>query len=177
MVARFESTGAKGGAGASKLKGAGQRVRVALASALQTLGPEIVAAIRDELRAVQPGLHPFTVARTGRTQPFVGTSIDEALTWRVEQTARGAFVWAGIPASAGEELIMLVRVHEKGATIPVTAAMRGYLHAQGLHLRPETAAIVIPPRPFIGPGFERQRSGGRARTVVVQHVARAIKGE
>ena len=175
MGATFERVGAKAGASGRKFKEAGQRVRVALASALQTLGPELEAAIHAELAAVEPGLHPFTVARTGRTQPLAGTSIARAVTWRVETTSRGSYVWAGVPASAGEHLLMLTHVHEKGATIQVTPRMRAYLHAQGLHLAATTEAIIIPPRPFIRPAFERQRSG-RAREVVVQHVSRALKG-
>lgn len=174
MPARFEPRAGNGRAPA-RLREAGVRVRAALRSALESLGPQLLAAIREEMRAAQPDLHPFTVARNGgRTRPLVGTRIDEALSWRVEATASGSFVWAGVPASAGEEVLTLTRVHEHGATIAVTPAMRGYLHAQGLHLKPDTAAIVIPPRPFIKAGLARSR--GAAREVVKARVSRALKG-
>lgn len=174
MPATMERKGRTGDVPA-RMKEIGGRVRVALRSALETLGPELVASIRAELRAVRPGLHPFTVARNGgRAQPLLGTRIDEAITWRVESTERGAFVWAGVPASAGAEVLMLTRIHEQGATIDVTPSMRGYLHAQGLHLRPDTLAIVIPPRPFIQQGLANARGG--ARSTVRQAVTGALRG-
>lgn len=40
-------------------------------------------------------------------------------------------------------------IHELGATINVTDKMRNYLHAQGLHLKKDTATIVIPTRSFL----------------------------
>lgn len=181
MGARFERTGAAPGAGARRLRDLGERVRVALASALQTLGPEMVASIRAEMARVQPGLHPFTVAQTGRARPLVGGALEAAVAFRVETTARGSYVWAGVPSGAGEsggvDLATLAAIHEYGVTIPVTDAMRGYLHAQGLHLKASTLAVVIPPRPFIGPGLRRfTGNGGRAREVVKESVARALRG-
>lgn len=175
MTARFEPRGRAASGAAARMKEVGGRVRVALRSALETLGPQLAEAIREEMRAVRPDLHPFTVARAGgRTRPFVGTRIEEAIAWRVETTSAGSFVWAGVPASAGEEVLMLTRVHEHGVTIQVTPKMRGYLHAQGLHLRADTEAIVIPPRPFIAAGIARARGG--ARSTVRQTVGRALRG-
>ncbi len=40
-------------------------------------------------------------------------------------------------------------VHEFGATIKVTDKMRNYLHSQGLHLRKDTANVIIPARSFL----------------------------
>lgn len=40
--------------------------------------------------------------------------------------------------------------HQFGARINVTPAMRGYLHRRGIHLKKETAQVVIPARPFVG---------------------------
>lgn len=175
MAARYTHKGSTPEKGAARLREMGARVKAATRAAMERLGPELVASIRAEMHAVQPGLHPFTVATTGRTQPLVGGALERAVSYRVETTGRGVSVWAGVPASAGGELTMIARVHEHGATIRVTPAMRGYLGAQGLHLRPETDAVVIPARPFVGPGVERVRSGGRARTVLVEHVAGALR--
>jgi hypothetical protein len=38
-------------------------------------------------------------------------------------------------------------IHENGAVIKVTDKMRAFLHFAGLHLKPETTVIRIPPRP------------------------------
>lgn len=40
-------------------------------------------------------------------------------------------------------------IHEFGATINVTDKMRAYLHYNGIHLRKDTAQVVIPARSFL----------------------------
>ena len=46
-------------------------------------------------------------------------------------------------------------VHEFGAVIKVTPKMRGFLHFIGIHLKPSTKVIHIPPRPFMRPALFR----------------------
>lgn len=48
----------------------------------------------------------------------------------------------------------LAGIHEHGCKIPVTPKMRAYLHSIGLHLKASTTEITIPPRPFIGAGYD-----------------------
>ena len=45
-------------------------------------------------------------------------------------------------------------IHEFGAVIKVTDAMRVYLHSKGIHLSGKTKKIVIPPRPIMRPVAE-----------------------
>lgn len=52
------------------------------------------------------------------------------------------------------EQAWLAGIHEYGCTIIVTPAMRAWLHAHGLHLKPTTTTIVIPERSFLRTGFD-----------------------
>ena len=52
--------------------------------------------------------------------------------------------------SKGEDMEMLARVMEGGATIRVTERMRKWFAAQGKPLRRTTMALKIPPRPVFG---------------------------
>jgi len=46
-------------------------------------------------------------------------------------------------------------IHEYGAVIPVTPAIRGYMAAHGFPLKASTNFIHIPARPFMEPSFNR----------------------
>lgn len=48
----------------------------------------------------------------------------------------------------------LLGVHEYGCTIKVTPKMRAFLHANGLHLSPNTTVIKIPERSFLRNGHD-----------------------
>ena len=48
----------------------------------------------------------------------------------------------------------LAGIHEYGCNIPVTPKMRAFLHANGLHLSPNTTVIQIPERSFIRTGHD-----------------------
>jgi len=126
------------------------------------------------MRNARPELHPFTVLRKGSSVPLVGGELEAALTHKVVTTGRGYSVWFGIPASAGK-VLMIAQVHERGVTIDVTPAMRGYLAAEGLHLRADTQSIVIPPRPFIAPTLARVREGRGVRAAVVEALSAAVR--
>lgn len=53
----------------------------------------------------------------------------------------------------------LVRKHEKGRTVPVTAAIRRYwAQTKRFFLRRTTTVLKIPARPSIGPVFRKMRS-------------------
>lgn len=49
----------------------------------------------------------------------------------------------------------LVGIHEYGCNIPVTPKMRAFLHANGLHLSPNTNVIRIPERSFLRSGHDQ----------------------
>lgn len=53
--------------------------------------------------------------------------------------------------SKGQDLEMIARIMEGGATIPVTNRMRKWFAAQGMPLKSTTAALKIPPRPIFNP--------------------------
>lgn len=174
MGAKFEVT--KGGArkGAAKLKELGGRIRAALYEALLQVGPRLLETAKAEMRHADP-LHPYTVMRKGSAVPLLGGALEAALTFRVESTAKGAFVWFGIPSSAGQELLRIARVQEFGCTIDVTPAMRGYLAATGLHLHADTMSIIIPPRPFVSTALERVRAGREPKRAIAEALSVAVK--
>lgn len=134
----------------------GERLRGAFVAANREAGPILVRHVREAMEAVvRPELHPFTAETKGSEKPLSGGAMEAAVTWRANFLGSGGGVWVGLPAG---EMATIGRVHEFGVTIEVTDRMRGYLHAQGLHLAPDTLAVVIPPRPFLRPGIERARA-------------------
>jgi hypothetical protein len=57
-----------------------------------------------------------------------------------------------VPRGAkGQDMEMLARVMEGGATVPVTQRMRKWFAAQGKPLKRTTVALKIPPRPIFDP--------------------------
>jgi len=58
---------------------------------------------------------------------------------------------SGVKGDKGQDLNLVGLVHEWGATVPVTDAMRGFFLANGVPLRPETTHLTIPPRPWFAP--------------------------
>lgn len=49
----------------------------------------------------------------------------------------------------------LAGIHEYGCNITVTPKMRAFLHANGLHLSPNTTVIKIPERSFLRTGHDK----------------------
>lgn len=58
----------------------------------------------------------------------------------------------------GKNLAYIGAVHEFGKEIKVTDKMRGYLHAQGLHLKKTTKVIKIPQRSFLRGAVDENES-------------------
>lgn len=133
------------------LTGLKDRLRTRLVRATFPLRLRLVESIQEEMRGTR-ALHPFTAEAKGSTEPL-GGRLDDAITSRVLGAGEGLGVWVGYTG----EVARLVRIHEYGVTIAVTDRMRGYLHAEGLHLRADTEAIVIPPRPFLRRAARRLR--------------------
>jgi len=70
------------------------------------------------------------------------------------QQLDGAKAQAGIWSDEDGFQAMKAIVHERGVTIEVTEAMRGFFLANfGVRLRDDTNVIEIPPRPFVEPGI------------------------
>jgi hypothetical protein len=61
-------------------------------------------------------------------------------------------------------LKVLFTIHEEGCLIKVTERMRAFLHYIGIHLKPTTEIIRIPPRPTRVKAFKR-------------HLAKRLSGE
>ena len=143
------------GRAALRLTGLEGRVRRKVTEVASLLGETLADGIVREMYAVSPPLHWFTIAQKGFPQPLIGGEMERAVTWEVQDG--GFAVWAGVSG----ERARIARIQEYGVTIGVTPAMRSYLHGQGLHLAASTAFIVIPPRPFVGPAFQKARASAR----------------
>ena len=70
------------------------------------------------------------------------------------KSLNGARVHVGV--LSGEHQ-WLAGIHEYGCIIPVTPAMRGYLHSIGVHLKRSTTQIVIPERSFLRAGYDQNK--------------------
>jgi len=82
-------------------------------------------------------------------------AVDELTRLRRELADFGNMsVRVGVQGDADSDLLMIANVHEYGCTIKVTPKMRAYLHYQGLHMKPDTAAINIPERSFIRASYD-----------------------
>jgi len=109
-------------------------------------------------RAEHAPLHPFTIARKKSDRPLVahGDLLNGVSVQFIEDLV--AFIGVSRGAKAkGHDLVSVAAVQEFGATIKVTRKMRAFLHAQGLHLKADTKAIVIPPRPYVRPAWQESR--------------------
>lgn len=60
----------------------------------------------------------------------------------------------GVQGEEGSFMVMLATVHEFGTEIEVTDKMRGYLGANGMHLKKTTTHIVIPERSYLRSAFD-----------------------
>ncbi len=103
-----------------------------------------------------PPLHPLTVHLKQHNRPLIETgAMEDAITaWQ-----KGDRWVAGIPASAtgsnGQSLADIANIHENGAHVPVTPAMRGFFARNGFPLKDSTRFLRIPKRPFRRPAEER----------------------
>lgn len=110
-------------------------------------------------RQEHDALHPFTVARKGSSRPLVDHG--DMLNSVNVQFPSDLVAMVGVNRMSADGKANIAAVQEFGATIGVTDKMRGYLARQGLHLRRDTVAIVIPARPFVGPAWEESRDDVR----------------
>lgn len=67
------------------------------------------------------------------------------------------YIEVGISSKEKGDILMKAHVNEFGFQIEVTDSMRGYLSANGLHLKASTKHINIPERSFIRAGYDTHR--------------------
>jgi len=113
---------------------------------VKRLGAATHAAARTNLEDQgRGGQGPPLSKATLKIYAQAGDPDGRALLDRIELTRYSNRVIVGIPDG---KPTTIARVQDRGAIIPVTDAMRGYLAAHGIHLRQSTQYIQVPPRGF-----------------------------
>ncbi len=161
MKMRLEMTGPWGNAREIERGALREAVRRGMARGVKKGAVAVQARIKKNIargRNEHAALHPFTVAQKGSERPLVdhGDLVNGVSVQFLSELVAFIGVSRG-ERSNGKELVSIAAVQEFGATIKVTPRMRAFLHAKGLHLKPSTKAIVIPPRPYIRPAWEEGR--------------------
>lgn len=118
-------------------------------AALQTVAGkarDLMVAGIDSGRGGWAPLSEVTKQIKGSGRPLVDTGEmrDSIVAWD-----EGGDWFAGIPDDS--PAIPRAAVHEKGAHVPVTDAVRKFFAAQGFPLRADTRFLRIPPRPWFRP--------------------------
>jgi hypothetical protein len=158
MKLRLEMTGHWGSAREIERGALRQAIRRGLARSVAKGAVAIQARIKKNIargRSEHAPLHPFTIARKGSELPLVdhGDLLNGVSVQFLSELV--AFIGVSRGAKAkGRDLVSIAAAQEFGATIKVTPRMRAFLHAKGLHLKPSTKAIVIPPRPYVRPAWD-----------------------
>jgi hypothetical protein len=139
-----------------------EAIRRGMARGIAKGAVAIQARIKKNIARGRPehaALHPFTIAQKGSERPLVdhGDLLNGVSVQFLSELV--AFIGVSRGARAkGQDLVSIAAVQEFGATIKVTPRMRAFLHAKGLHLKPSTKAIVIPPRPYVRPAWEEDQA-------------------
>lgn len=121
-------------------------------------------------------LHGFTVEEKGSSKPLIneGDLLGSVGLRFIDNDT----VFVGVHRKA-EDGTDIAALHERkeGTRIKVTPKMRAYLHARGLHLKPETTELFIPGRPFIKPSYQDFKEKGIAKELFTEAVEKTLKGE
>jgi len=146
--------------------------------ALYRAGLELEGLIKNRIldgKDMAP-LHPFTIAMKGSSKPLIdeGDLLGSVGFRFIELDT--VFVGVHRKAADGTD-IAAIHEREEGTKIKVTPAMRAFLHAHGLHLKPTTTEIFIPGRPFVKPAYEDFKEKGIPRKLFVKAVEKTLKGE
>lgn len=149
-----------------------QRFDQAKRKTLVRIGTYLEARLKKGMTDQAPGgkpyqdLHPFTIAQRQKGIKR-GQAGSKALIHRgdlrnsITHQEGPNHVFIGVlrgekKTEGGMDLANLAEIHEQGRVIAVTPKMRAWLHANGLHLAPDTTHIVIPARPTFGPTLEAE---------------------
>ena len=130
--------------------------------------------------------HPWTIAMKSTSagvgdQPLVDHGqLVKSINYKVDYSGiKSIQVFIGVRKGTiganGKDMVELARVLHEGAVIPVTSAMRMYLLSKGFALKPSTAFIVIPARPFVRQVVENPATKEEIRTIYVNTLLRILR--
>jgi len=181
MKLRLEMTGPWGSAREIERGALRDAVRRGMARGVAKGAVAVQARIKKNIargRSEHASLHPFTIAQKGSERPLVDHG--DLLNGVSVQFLSELVAFIGVSRgerSNGKDLVSIAAVQEFGATIKVTPRMRAFLHAKGLHLKPSTKAIVIPPRPYIRPAWDEGRQDVEAifRDEIQAEIGRLVR--
>ena len=139
------------------LRNAGNKIDEAATKAAGQAGFLLVKRIKEGIKSQAPAGQKFepigalTAGKKGSTKALFekggNGGLISTITWK---RVRGG-VWIGTNYRS-KKGVNIARVHEKGATIEVTDAMRkGFVAVIGRRIKKTTKYIRIPARPFISP--------------------------
>lgn len=136
------------------LRNAGNKIDEAATKAAGQAGFLLVKRIKEGIKSQAPPGQKFepigalTAWKKGSTKALMDSGgLVRSITWK---RVRGG-VWIGTNYRS-KKGVNIARVHEKGATIEVTDAMRkGFVAVIGRRIKKTTKYIRIPARPFISP--------------------------
>ncbi|MDR2523408.1 MAG: hypothetical protein LBC93_06895 [Synergistaceae bacterium] len=121
-------------------------------------------------------LHPKTIERKGSSKPLIGNG--DLIGSVTHQLVGDSDIWIGVRRGAragnGQDAADIAEVHEYGAVIPVTAKMKAYLHYIGIHLKPDTEYIAIPPRSFLRTIFNSRKFHAMISRKIINALRRAL---
>ena len=153
------------------------RMKQKLHQAAARVGNYGVSEIKKGIVSGAPGGQKFTpnsaltIARKGSSSPLIDKGdLVGSVTYDIPNP-NTVFIGVKKTAKGGADQANIAAVHEFGCTIPVTPKMRAYMHYQGIHLKPTTQYINIPPRPFLSPIF----NSNEFREKIAKIYLRAIK--
>jgi hypothetical protein len=154
-------------------------IKKALDLARNQIGATGASMVRKGIIDGAPGgttfwpLHPKTIERKGSSKPLIDNG--DLLGSVTHKLAENSDVWIGVRRGAragnGQDVVNIAEVHEFGAVIPVTAKMRAYLRYIGIHLKPDTEYIAIPPRSFLRATF----NSGEFRAMIGRKIINALR--
>ncbi len=160
------------------MKGFDRHLQKNCSVALMRAGVLLEGMIKDRIISGRDmaKLHGFTVEQKGSSKPLIddGDLLGSVGHRFVEKNA--VFVGAHRKAADGTDVAEL-HEREKGTRIKVTPKMRAYLHARGLHLKPETKVLFIPGRPYIKPAFRDFKAKGRMKGLFGKAITKTLKGD
>lgn len=154
-----------------------ERLHRNAAKTLRRAGEELASDIRTRIldsRDMKP-LHGFTVEAKGSSKPLIddGDLLGSVGMRFIEELA--VFVGVHRRAEDGTD-VAAIHEREEGTRVPVTPAMRAFLHARGFHLKPETTELFIPGRPFVKPAYRDFRERKTAEKLSAELVEETLDG-
>lgn len=155
-----------------------KRIRTNARQALLKAGEELASDIRKRILDGKgmKSLHGFTIQQKGSSKPLIddGDLLGSVGVRVLEELA--VFVGVHRRSESGVDLASL-HEREEGTRVPVTPAMRAFLHMRGFHLRAETKELFIPGRPFVKPAYQDFRDRKAPEKIVAEFVEKTLSGE